>query len=223
MGLNPGLERFQPSDSGSSARPRAVGGVESWQLPPPILAFLHLITEAGCGLAIGAYPRFRYDARGGGGIAELEDGGKAGGWQAIHFDPAQLSIPALTWRSTRVLGLPLPPGLAIAIQPEKLQGQWRPSSGEVQLDFRARFSFSLAGMYQAPALIVQTSLTTETVKGQRHHTQGERIGSGGRALLAGVATVQPTGDRWLDRFLGLPDEALALMRCRLILAAQGGP
>jgi hypothetical protein len=187
-------------------------------LQPPLLAVLNLITEAGCGLAIGAYPRFRYDARGGGGIAELEDGGEGGGWQAIHFDPAQLSIPALTWRSTRVLGLPLPPGLAIAIQPEKLQGRWHPSSGEVQLKFHSRFYFSLAGIYQAPALSVHTRLTTESVQGQRHHTRGERIGPGGLAVLVGVATVQPTGDGWLDRFLGLPDEALALMRCRFKLS-----
>jgi len=35
------------------------------------------------------------------------------------------------------------------------------------------------------------------------------------ALLVGVATVDPSGDPWLDRFLGLPDEALALLRCQL--------
>jgi hypothetical protein len=27
--------------------------------------------------------------------------------------------------------------------------------------------------------------------------------------------VEPTGEAWLDRFLGLPDEALAVLRCRL--------
>ena len=90
LGWNPGLERRQPSQQGSSAKPRAPGGVESLQLPPPILACLHLITEAGCGLAIGRYPRFRYDASGGGGIAKLEEGCEVGGWQTIHFDPAQL-------------------------------------------------------------------------------------------------------------------------------------
>ena len=215
LGWNPGLERRQPSQQGSSARPRAPGGVESLQLPPPILACLHLITEARCGLAIGPYPRFRYDASGGGGIAELEEGGEGGGWQTIHFDPAQLSIPALSWRNTRVLGLPLPPGLRIAIEPEQLQGQWHPSSGEVQLEFRSRFYFSLAGVYQAPPLIVQTRLQTETVQGRRHHAQGKRIGADGEALLVGIATVPPTGDGWLDRFLGLPDEALALLQCRL--------
>ena len=138
------------------------------------------------------------------------------GWQPIRFDPAQLSIPPLTWRSSRVLGLPLPPGLMISIEPEQLQGQWHPSSGEVQLEFHSRFYFSLGGLYKAPPLIVQTRLHTETAQGNRHHARGERIGAHGLALLVGVATVPPTGDSWLDRFLGLPDEALALMRCRLI-------
>lgn len=136
----------------------------------------------------------------------------------MSFDPERLPIPTLSWRNTRVLGLPLPPGLAIAIEPEQLQGQWHPSSGEVQLEFRSRFYFSLAGFYQAPPLIVQTRLQTEMAQGQRHHAQGKRIGANGEALLVGIATVPPTGDGWLDRFLGLPDEALALLRCRLILA-----
>ena len=65
---------------------------------------------------------------------------------------------------------------------------------------------------------MQTRLQTEMAQGQRHHAQGKRIGANGEALLVGIATVPPTGDGWLDRFLGLPDEALALLRCRLILA-----
>lgn len=184
---------------------------------PRALTFLHLQTEALCGLAIGAYPRFRYDARGGGGIASLGQS-DAHGWQSVRFDPERLPIPTLSWRNTRVLGLPLPPGLSISIEPEQLQGQWHPNSGEVQLEFRSRFYFSLAGLYQAPPLIVQTRLQTETAQGLRHHAQGERIGANGEALLVGIATVPPTGDGWLDRFLGLPDEALALLRCRLTIS-----
>ena len=221
------LSRPLTNEAGRALQPTpgTPAGVESLQLPQPSLANLHLITGSGCGLAIGAYPHFRYDARGGGGAASL--GPLAGGgWQTVAFDPAHLSIPPLSWRNTRVLGLPLPPGLTITIEPEQLQGHWHPSSGEVQLEFRSRFYFSLAGLYQAPALIVQTRLQTEPVQGNRHHAQGERIGANGQTLLVGVATVPPTGDGWLDRFLGLPDEALALMRCRLMASnaagAQGG-
>ena len=200
--------------AGEVAAGRAGAGVESGQMQTSALTSLHLMTEAGCGLAIGAYPRFRYDARGGGGPAELGPCDRTG-WQALAFDPAQLTIPALTWRTTRVLGLPLPPGLMISIQPEKLNGQWQASSGEVQLDFAAHFYFSIGSMYRASGLIVQTRLQSETVQGQRHQAHGQRVGPDGQALLVGVATVPPTGEAWLDRFLGLPNEALAMMRCRL--------
>lgn len=182
------------------------------------MAKLQLRTEAGCGLVIGRYPRFRYDARGGGGSAELGRRDQDG-WQTLVFDPATLSIPALTWRTTRFLGLPLPPGLCIAVHPEQLDGRWQPSTGAVQLQFRCRFRFSLAGLYQAPDLIVQTQLVTSPIQGQRHRAQGQPLDPQGQGLLVGVATVKPTGEAWLDRFLGLPEEALALMRCRFCQAA----
>ena len=43
---------------------------------------------------------------------------------------------------------------------------------------------------------------------------GTRVDDGG-ALLVGVAMVPPSGDPWLDHFLGLPDEALAMLRCSM--------
>jgi hypothetical protein len=182
------------------------------------MATLQLLTEAGCGLSIGRYPRFRYDARGGGGPAELAatDGD---GWQPLLFDPATLCIPALTSRTTRFLGLPLPPGLAIAVHPEQLEGRWQPASGAVELEFRSRFRFSVAGLYQAPDLIVRTQLETGQVRGRRHRAQGQPLDALGQGVLVGVATVQPTGEAWFDRFLGLPEEALALMRCRFCQAS----
>ena len=36
-------------------------------------------------------------------------------------------------------------------------------------------------------------------------------------MLVGVAQVKPCGEGWLDRFLGLPDEALAVLECQLTL------
>lgn len=182
------------------------------------MAKLQLLTEADCGLVIGRYPRFRYDARGGGGPAELGTLDHDG-WQTLVFDPASLSIPALTGRTTRFLGLPLPPGLAIAVHPDQLEGRWQPASGAVQLQFRSRFRFSMAGLYRAPDLIVQTQLETGLVRGRRHRAQGQPIDSFGQGLLVGVAMVQPTGEAWFDRFLGLPEEALALMRCRFCQAS----
>jgi len=178
------------------------------------MATLHLTTAAGCSLAIGRYPRFRYNASGGGGSGlggELDPAG----WQPLLFEPAGLAIPPLSWRTTRVGGLPLPPGLSISLLPQRLAGRWQPASGVVELEFLARFRFAIAGIYQAPDLVVQTSLGTGAVQGQRHSASGQPLDGDGRGLLVGVATVPPTGEGWLDRFLGLPDEALALLRCEL--------
>lgn len=174
---------------------------------------LQLATLAGCGLAIGRYPRFLYDGRGGGGLGQLAPAG-SDGRQPLSFDPAALQIPPLCSRTTRFLGLPLPPGLAIAIHPEQLAGSLEASSGDVRLRFRSRFRFSI-GAYTAPDLLIDCELQSGAVQGVRHRASGEPMNASGEALLVGVAVVQPSGEPWLDRFLGLPDEALALLRCRL--------
>lgn len=174
---------------------------------------LQLITLRGCELAIGRYPRFRYDASGGGGPAVVGPR-DASGWEPLAFDPANLEIPPLNSRTTRLLGLPLPPGLAIAIQPQQLQGRWHPQSGAVQLQFRSRFSFTVGKIYRAPDLIVACELTTAQAQGRRHRASGCPLSPEGVLRLVGVATVEPTGDVWLDRFLSLPEEALAVLNGR---------
>ena len=174
---------------------------------------LQLTTLDGCGLAIGGYPRFRYDASGGKGLATLGPLG-ADGLQSLRFETSSLQIPDLECRTTRVLGLPLPPGLRIAIVPEQLEGSLNASSGAVHLHFRARFLFRVGRLYLAPALLVDTELTTGGVQSRRHRLDGETLDGQGNALLVGVARVPPSGEGWVDRFLGLPDEALALLRCR---------
>lgn len=179
------------------------------------MAELSLQTLAGCGLAIGAYPRFRYDARGGGGLGVLTAADRAGNG-SLGFDPAGLRIPPLDWRTTRFLGLPLPPGLAITIHPERLEGHIDTATGAMALHFEARFRFAIGALYRAPDLIVATTLVTGPVQGRRHRASGQPLDGDGRALLVGVAPIAPSGDPWLDRFLGLPDEALALLRCRLV-------
>ncbi len=172
-----------------------------------------LTTLEGCGLAIGRYPRFRYDGRGGGGLGRLGPD-NTDGLRPLSFDPEGLRIPPLCCRTTRFLGLPLPPGLAIAIHPEQLAGTLHPASGELRLQFRARFRFSI-GTYTAPDLVIDCSLQSGAVQGRRHQASGSPLDASGEAFLVGVAVVQPCGEAWLDRFLGLPDEALALLRCRL--------
>ncbi len=173
-----------------------------------------LHTLADCDLAIGGWPRFRYDARGGGGTGHLGNPDPEG-VRTLRFDADQLVIPRLDLRSGRWLGLPLPPGLAIEIQPEGLEGTLHPATGAVSLRFTSRFRFSVGRLYRAPDLLVDTLLTTGAVGGARHQAEGLPLDGNGTMRLVGVATVQPSGDGWFDRFLGLPDEALARLHCRL--------
>jgi hypothetical protein len=171
-----------------------------------------LETLEGCQLAIGAYPLFRYDARGGGGTAVAATG-KAPptgdtGVVPLAFAPEQLRIPALSGRTTTVLGLPLPPGLSITVVPMRLEGEVDPDGGSVALAFEAAFRFRLrlggVTLLAPPDLQIRTCLRS-----------GSPLSPTGATTLLGVATVPPCGAPWLDRFLGLPNQALAVLQCRL--------
>jgi hypothetical protein len=181
---------------------------------------IRLQTLPDCALWIGRYPPFRYDASGGGGVGRM---GTGPGPLPLHFDPVEISIPALESRTTRFLGLPLPPGLRIRITPELLEGELNPASGSLRLTFQARFHLSISSLYSAPDLLITTELTTGTVHSRRHRVEGQRRDGSGAAVLVGIDTVQPCGDPLLDQFLGLPDEALALMRCRLTAEEEPDP
>ena len=176
----------------------------------PVRVQLH--TLEGCRLLIGRYPAFRYDGRGGGGPGTAMAG-------TLAFPPESLTIPPLNTATTRFLGLPLPPGLSIAIAAEELSGQWQPDTGTINLRYRARFRFraGLAGrpLYKPPDLRIACTLSSGSVQGQRHRASGSPLNADGRARLVGIARVEPCGDAVLDRFLGLPDEALAVLECRI--------
>jgi hypothetical protein len=187
------------------------------------MAECQLTTLAGCELVIGRYPRFRYNARGGRAVGQAKSTGS--GPIALHFAAETTTIPALSGHTTRFLGLPLPPGLSVAIQPIRLSGTWEPATGELALEFCSQFRFQ-AGFgpsfrYCAPDLLVNTRLSTETIQSRRHHRQGIRLQGTNPGVLVGAAVIEPTGEAWFDRFLGLPDEALAVLECQLSLA--GGP
>jgi hypothetical protein len=177
------------------------------------MAQMLLTTGTDCQLAIGRYPRFLYNASGGGGEGSLA-AADANGWRGITLDPSTLTIPPLDWRSTRFLGLPLPPGLRIAIEPDELSGRWQEASGALELSFRARFRFTAFGI-AAPELMVATRLTSCSVSSTHHTAQGRPLDSQGSGTVVGVALVPPTGNLVFDRFLGLPGEALALLHCRI--------
>ena len=184
------------------------------------MAECQLTTLAGCELVIGRYPRFLYNARGGSALGEAQrmDSGAI----KLSFAAETTAIPALSGRTARFLGLPLPPGLCVQIHPIRLDGTLEPATGQLELEFCARFRFQ-AGFgaslrYCAPDLMVNTRLTTETIESQRHRRHGIRLQDGNPGVLVGTALIEPTGEAWFDRFLGLPDEALAVLECQLSLA-----
>lgn len=72
-----------------------------------------------CELAVSIYPRFSYNAQGAGGLGSAEDLGE--GVARVSFDPETFTIPSLDYRSTKVLGVPIPPPLKIAIDMQKLE------------------------------------------------------------------------------------------------------
>ena len=66
-------------------------------------------------------------------------------------------------------------------------------------------------------MVVRTMLTSGLAKSARHNVKGNPVDSNGEATLVGIANVERTGNIFLDKFLGLPNEALAILNCDLIL------
>ena len=175
---------------------------------------MNLRSLDGCQLAIGSYPYFEYDARGGGGKGSLIKTNKENLYQ-ISFSSETFSIPPLTSRTTKFLKLPLPPGLKIEMLLDNLGGTINKDSGEILLNFESRFLFSIGPFFQFPDLIVKTSLKTGEVKSNLHKTKGLNLQDNGKAILVGIAVIPITGNKFLDFFLGLPNEALAKLICEI--------
>ncbi len=170
----------------------------------------------GCKLRIGSYPFFNYDASSGGGKASLvkQENLKT---RNIVFDPETFIIPSLSWRNTRISFLPMPPGLEIKMFLDKLEGFISIETGYICLDFEARFSFSIFSVIRFPFLNVKTVLSTKEVNGKLKNYSGKPIDKNSRCKLVGVADIPKTGDKFLDIFLGLPNEALAILECNLVI------
>lgn len=173
-----------------------------------------LSTLSDCDLRVGIYPKFSYNASGGGATGKVSR--RSDGLLDVSWDASSLNIPAISYASTRILGLPLPPPLQIKIVPEKLEGTVDPVSGEANLDFLARFEFTAGSLYTAAPLTVLTTLTSETSQGQLLSGTGSRLAADGKVRLAGVARVPKTDtDALLDTFLMLPTDALAVLSAEL--------
>ncbi|TXG70842.1 hypothetical protein EZV62_005777 [Acer yangbiense] len=177
-------------------------------------------TLGACKLGISRFPDFEYDAQGGTGTGtgsdDDDDNNKEIIW--VSFDLKTLYIPPLTSETTKFLGLPLPPLLKIDIVPQLFQGNINQKSGQVDLEFMAKFWFSVGSIYRAPPLMVKTVLTSEESKGTMRSGRGERLDKQGKCRLVGVATVDPIDDFFMNTFLGLPTECLAILNAVIHLS-----
>ena len=168
----------------------------------------------GCRLKIGKYPAFTYNADGGGGTAMFLPS-QNNHLLHISFSSKTFSIPPLTSRTTKFLSLPLPPGLKIEMSMDKLEGTIDKKSGEVLLKFESKFIFSIGPVIKFPELIVKTLLKTGKVKGKLHEGKGLALQNNGTTKLVGISVIPKTGNKVLDTFLGLPNEALAELKCEI--------
>ncbi len=176
---------------------------------------MQLTSLPDCKLAIGSYPIFSYNASNGGGQGTIKSNSQDG-LQNIWFDPIEFNVPPLNSKTTRLLGVPLPPGIEINIFLDLLEGTIDQLSGEISLQFEARFRLDIFHWIKAPHLSVKTCLSSGTVKSKYHNlVQGQKLQSNNQARLVGVALIPKSGNPLLDAFLGLPNEALAILCCEL--------
>ncbi len=175
---------------------------------------MQLRSLEGCRLKIGKYPLFTYNAYGGGGPAELIPNQK-NNLLHIRFSTSSFSIPPLTSKTTRFLCFPFPPGFKIEMSMDQLEGTIDKNSGEVLLELESKFLFSIGAWLKFPNLIVKTLLTTGKVKSKLHEEEGLLLQKNGRTKLVGIAIIPKTGNKILDTFLCLPNEALAELRCEI--------
>lgn len=206
----------------SSYSPNQPESIPSTTLPKPDVYTVNFKTLGGCKLGISRYPDFEYNAQGGTGTGTCTKAKDSSDLNtvSVSFDMKTLYIPPLTSGTTKFLGLPLPPLLKIDIVPELFQGTIDQDSGKVDLEFMAKFWFSVGTIYRAPPLLVKTRLTSEESTGTIRSGQGERLDKEGKCRLVGVATVDPINDVFMNTFLGLPTECLAKLSAAISFSSS---
>ncbi len=201
-----------PEPASAAASGIAVRAPSRVTAPPPVGSIARLDTLRDCSLAVSIYPTFSYNALGGGGRGKVV--AVDGDVLTVEFDASSLRIPPIDYRSTKVIGVPIPPPFRIEIIPKQLKGTVNVRTGEANLDFDARFQFDAGSLYHAAPLSIVTKLSSEGSAGRMLRGPGERL-EDGRVKLAGVASVPKTGDAFLDGFLLLPSEALAVLSAEI--------
>ena len=175
---------------------------------------MQLKSLEGSRLKIGLFPAFDYNASGGGGIGTLIPTLKDN-IEYLSFSSKSFSIPPLNSLTTKFLSIPLPPGLKIEMSMDQLEGTIDHNSGEVLLKFESKFLFSIGAILKFPKLIVKALLTSGKVKGKLHEGEGHVLQGNGAIKLVGISIIPKTGNKILDIFLGLPNEALAELKCEI--------
>lgn len=97
-------------------------------------------------LIISFFPKFTYDARGGGGLSDAPV--TSDGRTAVKFDLQTLNIPAVSYKTASFLGVPMLPGVKIAIEPSMLEvSHLLALAAQAELTFRDQpLSSSSAGV-----------------------------------------------------------------------------
>ena len=144
---------------------------------------MHLKSLKDCELAIGSYPKFKYNATGGGGEGLITSTDESG-LLKIDFNPESFVIPPLNWRTTRIMGLPIPPGLEIKVISHHLEGTIEQQKGEITLELKAEFIFTIFSTLEAPALLIETSLKSKKVKSRFYEAIGLPIKKNGLTILS---------------------------------------
>ena len=140
---------------------------------------MQLKSSKGCRLAIGPYPYFLYDASGGGGKALLISTGE-NKTKYLRFCPKEFQVPPLNWKTTKFLYLPLPPGIQININMNKLEGTLNKISGEINLRFKARFTLEIFSVFTFPDLIISSLLNTGQEMTRFHKSEGLKLQKDGK-------------------------------------------
>jgi len=157
-------------------------------------------------LGVSFWPDFTYDASGATTLGTVTDvkrhAGRSGSVIHLDFDVSTFEGPPVCGRTTKVFGVPLPPGVRIDIRPISLKGFLDSATGECRLDFDARFEGSIFGeeFIKLPPMTVRSPLTTGETRGEQRSARGSRFGT--VALEVPSSPKSVNGDSALDPCLG---------------------
>tara|TARA_Y100001968_G_C19435738_1_gene759528 strand:+ start:1647 stop:2180 length:534 start_codon:yes stop_codon:yes gene_type:complete len=175
---------------------------------------MYLKSLEGSRLRIGSYPQFIYNASGGGGEGTIIQKINNNSYY-VNFTTNEFSIPSLSWRSTKILNIPLPPGIEIKMSLEKLDGTIDQDTKQISLDFESKFNLSILTIFKFPSLNVKTTLSTGEIITSLYEEKGLPLQENGETTLVGKAIIPPTTNKLLNIFLDLPNEALAILKCEI--------